>query len=38
GESKREIFRSLVLQKLPDLLVLAMLFVPAPCRRVFRLQ
>ena len=38
GESKREIFRSLVLQKLPDLLVLAMLFVPAPCRRFFRLQ
>ncbi|MEM0653016.1 YbjO family protein [Klebsiella huaxiensis] len=38
GESKREIFRSLVLQKLPDLLVLAILFVPTPCRRFFRLQ
>jgi hypothetical protein len=26
---------ALVMQKLPDLLVLAMLFVPAPCRRFF---
>lgn len=38
GESKREIFRSLMLQKLPDMLVLFLLFVPAPCRRFFRLQ
>ena len=38
GESKREIFHSLVMQKLPDLLVLALLFVPANCRRFFRLQ
>ena len=38
GESKREILRSLVMQKLPDLLVLALLFVPASCRRFFRLQ
>jgi hypothetical protein len=38
GESKREIFRSLVMQKLPDLLVLTLLFVPANCRRFFRLQ
>ena len=38
GESKREIFRSLMMQKLPDLLVLVLLFVPAPCRRFFRLQ
>lgn len=38
GESKREIFRSLVMQKLPDLLVLFLLFVPASSRRFFRLQ
>ncbi len=38
GESKREIFRSLVIQKLPDLLVLFLLFVPASSRRFFRLQ
>lgn len=38
GESKREIFRSLVMQKLPDLLVLFLLFVPGPSRRFFRLQ
>ncbi|BBV77398.1 MULTISPECIES: YbjO family protein [Klebsiella] len=38
GESKREILRSLVMQKLPDFLVLALLFVPASCRRFFRLQ
>lgn len=38
GESKREIFRSLVMQKLPDLLVLVLLFVPAASRRFFRLQ
>lgn len=38
GESKREIFRSLALQKLPDLLVLFLLFVPSQSRRFFRLQ
>ncbi|WLI78498.1 DUF2593 family protein [Kosakonia sp. H02] len=38
GGSRREIFRSLMMQKLPDLLVLFLLFVPAPSRRFFRLQ
>ncbi|MCS2158409.1 YbjO family protein [Scandinavium sp. H11S7] len=38
GESKREILRSLVMQKLPDILVLMLLFVPATSRRFFRLQ
>ena len=38
GESKREIFRSLVMQKMPDLLVLCLLFLPAASRRFFRLQ
>ena len=38
GESKREIFRSLVMQKMPDLLVLCLLFVTAASRRFFRLQ
>ena len=38
GGSKREIFRSLVMQKLPDMLVLALLFIPSPCRRFFRFQ
>jgi hypothetical protein len=38
GESKREIFRSLMLQKLPDMLVLFLIFVPSPSRRFFRLQ
>ncbi|MFK3708156.1 YbjO family protein [Klebsiella sp. NPDC088457] len=38
GESKREILHSLFMQKLPDLLVLALLFIPASCRRFFRLQ
>lgn len=38
GGSKREIFRSLVMQKLPDMLVLCLLFVPAASRRFFRLQ
>lgn len=38
GESKREILHALFLQKLPDLLVLALLFIPASCRRFFRLQ
>jgi hypothetical protein len=38
GESKREIFRTLVMQKLPDMLVLLLLFVPASSRQFFRLQ
>jgi len=38
GSSRREIFHALVMQKLPDLLVLFLLFVPAPSRRFFRLQ
>lgn len=38
GGSKREIFHSLMMQKLPDLLVLFLLFVPAPSRRFFQLQ
>lgn len=38
GETKREIFRSLVMQKMPDLLVLCLLFIPASSRRFFRLQ
>ncbi|XTZ40568.1 YbjO family protein [Salmonella enterica] len=38
GESRREIFHSLVLQKLPDLLVLFLLFVPSPSRRFFHLH
>jgi len=38
GESKREIFRSLVVQKLPDLLVLCCLFIPARARLFFRLH
>ena len=38
GESKREIFRSLMMQNLPDLLVLFLLFVPSPSRRFFQLQ
>lgn len=38
GESRREIFRSLMMQKLPDFLVLFLLFVPTPSRRFFRLQ
>lgn len=38
GESRREIFRSLVMQKMPDLLVLFLLFIPTPSRRFFRLQ
>ena len=38
GESRREIFRTLVMQKLPDMLVLLLLFVPASSRRFFRLQ
>ncbi|QIU88117.1 YbjO family protein [Yokenella regensburgei] len=38
GSSKREILRSLMMQKLPDMLVLFLLFVPAASRRFFRLQ
>ncbi len=38
GGSRREIFRSLMLQKLPDMLVLFLLFIPEPSRRFFRLQ
>lgn len=38
GGSKREIFHSLVMQKLPDALVLCLLFAPAASRRFFRLQ
>lgn len=38
GSSRREIFHSLIMQKLPDLLVLFLLFVPTPSRRFFRLQ
>ncbi|SET04014.1 YbjO family protein [Kosakonia radicincitans] len=38
GGSRREIFRSLMLQKLPDMLVLFLLFIPTPSRRFFRLQ
>ncbi len=38
GESNREILRALFMQKLPDMLVLFLLFVPAPSRRFFRLQ
>ncbi|RPH29021.1 DUF2593 family protein [Buttiauxella warmboldiae] len=38
GESKREIFRSLFTQKLPDLLVLFLLFIPARSRLFFKLQ
>lgn len=38
GGSKREIFNSLMLQKLPDILMLFLLFIPASSRRFFRLQ
>ncbi|HDN6545136.1 TPA: YbjO family protein [Salmonella enterica subsp. enterica serovar Chester] len=38
GESKRDILHSLVMQKLPDLLILFLLFISAPSRRFFRLQ
>lgn len=38
GESKREILHTLVMQKLPDMLVLCLLFVPATSRRFFQLQ
>ncbi|HCT3157544.1 TPA: YbjO family protein [Citrobacter koseri] len=38
GESKREILRTLVMQKLPDMLVLMLLFIPAGSRRFFRVQ
>ena len=38
GESKREILHTLVMQKLPDMLVLMLLVIPAGSRRFFRLQ
>ncbi len=38
GESKREIFHSLMMQKLPDMLVLFLLFVPSRSRLFFKLQ
>lgn len=38
GGSKREILHSLFLQKTPDILVLALLFLPAQSRRFFQLQ
>ncbi|MGK9172660.1 YbjO family protein [Yokenella regensburgei] len=38
GESKREIFQTLLLQKVPSLLALFLLFIPSPSRRFFRLQ
>ncbi|MCP1690649.1 hypothetical protein J2T26_000474 [Citrobacter farmeri] len=38
GSSKREILHTLVMQKLPDMLVLLLLYVPATSRRFFRLQ
>ncbi len=38
GGSRREIFQSLVMQKLPDMLVLCLLYIPASSRRFFRLQ
>lgn len=36
GESKRAILHSLFMQKLPDFLVLILIFVPQACRRFFR--
>ncbi|HEM6627702.1 TPA: YbjO family protein [Citrobacter farmeri] len=38
GSSKREILHTLVMQKLPDMLVLLLLYLPATSRRFFRLQ
>lgn len=38
GESRGEIFHALVMQKLPDIMVLMLLFLPSPSRRFFRLQ
>lgn len=38
GESKREIFHSLAMQKTPDLFILALLFLPSQSRRFFQLQ
>ena len=38
GETQQEILRSLVIQKIPDLLVLFLLFVPSRARLFFRLQ
>ena len=33
GESRREIFHSLVMQKLPDMLVLCLLYLPASLKK-----
>jgi len=38
GETRGEIFHSLVMQKLPDIMVLLLLFIPSHSRRFFRLQ
>jgi len=38
GETQQEILHSLIIQKLPDLLVLFLLFVPSRARLFFRLQ
>ncbi|MGV7093940.1 YbjO family protein [Siccibacter turicensis] len=38
GETPREIFTSLIMQKLPDILVVLLLFMPEESRRFFRLQ
>lgn len=38
GETQHDILHSLVIQKLPDLLVLFLLFVPSRVRLFFRLQ
>lgn len=38
GETQQEILHSLVIQKLPDLLILFLLFIPSPTRLFFRHQ
>jgi len=38
GGSRREILHALFMQKLPDLLLLCLLFIPASSRRFFQLQ
>lgn len=38
GETKREILRSLVMQKTPDIMILILLFLPVQSRRFFQLQ
>lgn len=38
GETKREIFHSLVMQKTPDIMILVLLFLPVQSRRFFQLQ